>query len=405
VEHAGAGGDDFLLNTRDFDIQTSVDGQKFSTVASVTENIQSVTTYDIKPTKARYVRLNVITPAQIAGSAANIYELQVFAACGTDNLDCMVAGAPQEQIAQQPHRLPEKESTPEAMSAESTGAPGLAYAAGPQAPAQEPSKEPTEVTGTGLVITAPQDVAAPPADAQVTASGLAMKELKPGTGSDHPLVNDCVAASFVAWKTDGSLFSTSTSMNDSEEICLNDSIMGIREALRQMVAGEKRRLWVPEDLTFRAPHHHVQRRPEDEEPPHKDLTFELELHSIMKAPPTPENLQPPPDALKTPSGLAYQVLKSGTGTTHPSTKSTVMVNVSGWRSNGRLFESTMMAKHPAMVRLAMAPSGWREGVLNMSVGEKARFWIPAALAYGDEPANRFNPAGDLVYEVELLSVQ
>jgi peptidylprolyl isomerase len=82
-----------------------------------------------------------------------------------------------------------------------------------------------------------------------------------------------------------------------------------------------------------------------------------------------------------------------------------MVNVSGWRSNGRLFESTMMAQHPAMVRLAMAPSGWREGVLNMSVGEKARFWIPAALAYGDEPANRFNPAGDLIYEVELLGVQ
>jgi len=80
VEHAGAGGDDFNMNTRDFTIQVSADGQTFSTVANVTGNIQSITTHDIPATQARYVRLNVNTPEGTIAPTANIYELQIFAA-------------------------------------------------------------------------------------------------------------------------------------------------------------------------------------------------------------------------------------------------------------------------------------------------------------------------------------
>jgi peptidylprolyl isomerase len=268
------------------------------------------------------------------------------------------------------------------------------------------SSGPTEVTRTGRVITAPPDVAAAPLDAQVMPSGLAMKVLQPGTGSEHPVSNDCVTVSFIAWKTDGSLFSTSTTMNDADVLCLNASIMGIKEALEQMVVGEKRRLWIPEDLTFHEGHHHVQRRPEDEEPPHKDLTFDLQLLSILKAPPTPENLtQAPADAIRTSSGLAYVVLKPGTGTAHPSVTSKVTAHFTSWRSDGRIFETTVMTNHPALVSVASAPAGWREAITSMVAGEKARFWIPAALAFGEKPANRFNPPGDLVYEIELISVQ
>ena len=160
-----------------------------------------------------------------------------------------------------------------------------------------------------------------------------MKVLKPGTGAEHPVTNDCVTVSFIAWKTDGTLFSTSTTMNDSDVLCLNAAIAGVSEALKEMVVGEKRRLWIPEDLTFHEGHHHITRRPEDEEPPHKDLTFDLALLSILKAPPTPTDLkQPPADAIKTSSGLAYHVLSSGTGAIHPSINSKVMVHFSGWTS-------------------------------------------------------------------------
>jgi len=263
-----------------------------------------------------------------------------------------------------------------------------------------------DFTSSGLTITAPPDVAAPPADAQTLPSGLAMKVLKTGNGTDRPIGNDCVRANFVAWKTDGTLFSTSTSMDNSELLCLNAAIVGVSEALQEMLVGEKRRLWVPEDLTFREHHHHGIKRPEDEEPPHKDLTFDLELLSIIKAPATPADLiSPPAGATKTASGLAYQVLKAGDGSAHPSLKSKVMVHFSCWRTDGRLFETTEMGNHPALVTLVTAPAGWREALPLMTVGEKTRFWIPAALAFGDKPANRFNPAGNLVYDMELLSVQ
>jgi len=268
------------------------------------------------------------------------------------------------------------------------------------------SAQTTEVTRSGEVITAPPDVAVPPRDAETTASGLAMKVLKAGTGTEHPATNDCVTANFVAWKTDGVLFSTSSSMDNSEVLCLNAAIIGISEALREMVVGEKRRLWVPEDLTFREHHHHIQRRPEDEEPPHKDLTFDLELLSIIKAPATPNNVgQPPAAATKTSSGLAYQVLEKGTSSVHPSLRDKVMIHFSCWTADGKLFESTEMGNHPALVTLATAPVGWREAIPIMVVGEKARFWVPSALAFGDKPANRFNPGGDLVYDIELLAVQ
>src|SRR5207248_7684779 len=139
LEHAGAGGDDFLLNTRDFNIQVSVDGMHFDTAATVTGNIQSITTHDIQPVNVRYVRLNVLTPAQIPRATANIYEFQVFAPAAPASRDSKLP------VTADPPMMP-------ARTAAVTSPP---------------------------TITAPPDVAAPPADAQTTASGLAMKVLKP----------------------------------------------------------------------------------------------------------------------------------------------------------------------------------------------------------------------------------
>jgi hypothetical protein len=52
---------------------------------NVTGNIQSITTHDIAPTLARFVRLNVLTPQGAPTPNANIYELQVFAGATTSS--------------------------------------------------------------------------------------------------------------------------------------------------------------------------------------------------------------------------------------------------------------------------------------------------------------------------------
>jgi FKBP-type peptidyl-prolyl cis-trans isomerase len=184
--------------------------------------------------------------------------------------------------------------------------------------------------------------------------------------------------------------------------------VGISEALKLMTAGEKRRIWIPADLTFREGQHaRMMSRPEEmEAPPHQDLTADVELVAVLKSPAAPPDLKTPPlNALHTASGLAYRVIAHGSGTAHPAPNSTVKMHFTGWTNDGRLFESTMMTGHPALVPLAGVMPGLREGLTYMTVGEKTRFWIPAALAYGEHPAIRFNPAGDLIYEIELLSVQ
>ena len=58
-------------------------------------------------------------------------------------------------------------------------------------------------------LPAPADVAAPPADATKTASGLATKVLTPGTGTDHPSQNDSVKVNYTGWTTDGKMFDSS----------------------------------------------------------------------------------------------------------------------------------------------------------------------------------------------------
>ena len=43
-------------------------------------------------------------------------------------------------------------------------------------------------------------------------------------------------------------------------------------------------------------------------------------------------------------------------------------------------------------------------VVQKEQGEKARFWIPSSLAYGENPRPGA-PAGDLVFDIELIAVQ
>jgi peptidylprolyl isomerase len=175
-----------------------------------------------------------------------------------------------------------------------------------------------------------------------------------------------------------------------------------------MVAGEKLRVWVPANLTFGMKHHHGRSRMDldDLPPPNVDLTFDVELVDLMKAPPVPADLKAPAgNAVKTASGLAFQVLKNGSGTQHPSMTSQVTLHYSGWTSDGKLFESTAMAGHPAIFHVGTTLPAWREVLPQMVPGEKLRLWVPAALAYGDRPVNHDNPAGSLVYDIELLQLQ
>jgi FKBP-type peptidyl-prolyl cis-trans isomerase len=110
---------------------------------------------------------------------------------------------------------------------------------------------------------------------------------------------------------------------------------------------------------------------------------------------------PPADAITTESGLAYKVIRKGTGTTHPTKTSEVEVHYTGWQTDGTMFDSSH--KRSATIKFALNKviAGWTEGVALMVEGEKARLWIPEALAYKGRPGS---PSGMLVFDVELVSI-
>lgn len=120
--------------------------------------------------------------------------------------------------------------------------------------------------------------------------------------------------------------------------------------------------------------------------------------------PAPEDVAAAPnDATKTPSGLAYKVLQAGNGGEKPAANAHVEVHYSGWMANGEMFDSSVVRGEPTSFPLDGVIPGWTEGVQLMQVGEKARFWIPGDLAYGEEPTRPGFPYGELVFDVELLS--
>jgi PKD repeat protein len=78
VKHAGAGGESLDFNTAGFEIQVSPDGSHFSTVVSISDNRDNITTHPISPVSARHVRLNITMAMQNIDFVARIYELEVY---------------------------------------------------------------------------------------------------------------------------------------------------------------------------------------------------------------------------------------------------------------------------------------------------------------------------------------
>jgi peptidylprolyl isomerase len=244
-------------------------------------------------------------------------------------------------------------------------------------------------------IPAPPDVAAPPADAPKTASGLASKELQKGTGDKHPASDDIVTVNYTGWTTDGKMFDSSVPRGQPASFPLNRVIPGWTEGVQLMVVGEKRRFWIPQELAYKG----------QPGAPAGMLVFDVELLGIKEAPkpiPAPSDVAAPPkDAKKTKSGLAYKVQKKGTGKEHPKAESLVQVHYTGWTTDGKMFDSSVVRGEPATFPLNRVIPGWTEGVQLMVEGEKTRFWIPVELAYNNRPGK---PAGMLVFDVELIKI-
>lgn len=113
-----------------------------------------------------------------------------------------------------------------------------------------------------------------------------------------------------------------------------------------------------------------------------------------------------PEVTTTPSGLQYEVLREGTGTTHPTAESKVRVHYHGTLIDGTVFDSSVERGEPISFPLNGVIRGWTEGVQLMTEGAKYRFFIPYQLAYGERGAGgQIPPYAALIFEVELLEIE
>jgi len=280
-----------------------------------------------------------------------------------------------------------------------SGALGLtAVAQDPAKPSEKAKPAAPAATEENPAFKAPADVAAVPDDAEKTESGLAFKVLKAGEGKEKPSKWDKVKVNYTGWQSsDGKMFDSSLKRGQPAEFSLFQVIPGWTEGLQLMVAGEKRRFWIPGEMAYG-------NEDSGQGRPFGMLVFDVELLSFTKSnvPDTPKELAAPADAEKTESGLAFKILKAGTGTEKPGASDLATVNFSGWKKDGDLLHSTMIDGRPSQIRINQVPiKGWTEALQLMVKGEKRRFWIPAALAFGNE-GPKGSPTGDLVFDMELV---
>jgi FKBP-type peptidyl-prolyl cis-trans isomerase len=236
---------------------------------------------------------------------------------------------------------------------------------------------------------AASDIAEPPADVTKTASGLSSKLLKSGSGKNRPSKDDVVTVDYIVWTADGKVFDSTIARGAPATLQVKRMLPGLSEGIQLMVLGETRRLWIPEALSYKG----------QQGKPKGTLVFDVTLVDMPTR--APANVKAPDaDAKRTASGLAYQVLKAGTGTRHPKKVDEVTVHYTGWTTDGKMFDSSVIRGEPATFPLDRVMPGWTEGVQLMVEGEKTRFWIPQKLAYqGNQP-----PFGMLVFDIELIKI-
>lgn len=129
----------------------------------------------------------------------------------------------------------------------------------------------------------------------------------------------------------------------------------------------------------------------------KKLQFHVELVALK---PAPEKL----------SELKVELVSPGDGKTFPEKGDKLTMHYTGtllYPPSGAKFDSSRDRGEPFSFTIGVGQviQGWDEGVMKMSLGERANLHIPAAKGYGDVGAGAaIPPNADLHFDVELLKI-
>ena len=249
----------------------------------------------------------------------------------------------------------------------------------------------------------PDDVGKPPANATPLKLGIKKVVLRPGTGKAPPRLWDTAEYRTTSWDPEGRMLETADLKKKPQSTQPYRMPIGISEMISSMVVGERARFWVDADKLVA----------DGQKPPggvqSGFVTYEVELVQVTKIahepfPVPPDVARPPADAKKTAKGVFHKMIAPGPGKDprHPAASDTVKVNYTGWTTDGRFFDSSVLrGEVGATFNLKSVVPGWTDGIPLMTQGDRMRFWIPEELAYKGQAGK---PQGMLVFDVELLEI-
>lgn len=125
----------------------------------------------------------------------------------------------------------------------------------------------------------------------------------------------------------------------------------------------------------------------------EQLTFDVELIALTKA---------------VEFALKVTTIKEGDQKTFPKVGDKLTMHYVGTlASDGSKFDSSRDRDQPFQFTIGVGQviKGWDEGVMEMSVGQRAMIYIPSSLGYGASGAGGvIPPNADLEFDVELLAI-
>jgi FKBP-type peptidyl-prolyl cis-trans isomerase FklB len=150
------------------------------------------------------------------------------------------------------------------------------------------------------------------------------------------------------------------------------------------------------------------------------LTPKLLLLLLVCCPPTSSSTTPEEDVaflvenseredvIVLPSGLQYEVLRSGSDpeSSSPKAGTPCVCQYEGTLVDGTVFDSTYDRGKPATFAPNQVIPAWSEALQLMREGDKWKLYVPANLGYGEKGAGKIiKPGAALIFELDIVSVK
>jgi FKBP-type peptidyl-prolyl cis-trans isomerase len=103
------------------------------------------------------------------------------------------------------------------------------------------------------------------------------------------------------------------------------------------------------------------------------------------------------------SGLYYFIEKQGEGKNIKFTDE-VTFNYTGKLINGKVFDGEHK-KNPVTFKVEKLIEGWKEAMLYLKKGAKAKVIIPPYLGYGDYELDHIPPHSILLFDLEIIDIK